>query len=102
MASLTARAVPSDPGMSKEKISLVPAEVTAGIGLFWLERYGIISVNALGQPGASIWLRFKPDPVEVERFGGVAALVEAIDDGLQFVAKKAMSASDMRRLILGE
>jgi hypothetical protein len=47
-------------------------------------------------------LRFKSDPLEVERFGGVAALIEAIDDGLQFVAKKTTSASDMRRLILGE
>jgi len=85
-----------------EKLSLVPAEITAGIGMYWLERYGIISVNALGQPGASIWLRFKSDPIEVERFGGAAALIEAIKDGLDHVAKKAVSASDMRRLILGE
>lgn len=85
-----------------EKLSLVPAEITAGIGMYWLERYGIISVNALGQPGASIWLRFKSDPIEVERFGGAAALIEAIEDGLDHVAKKAVSASDMRRLILGE
>jgi L-seryl-tRNA(Ser) seleniumtransferase len=85
-----------------ENLSLVPAEITTGIGLYWLQSYGIISVNALGQPGASIWLRFKSDPAEVERFGGAAALIEAIDDGLQFVAKKTTSASDMRRLILGE
>jgi L-seryl-tRNA(Ser) seleniumtransferase len=84
-----------------EKPALVPAEITAGIGMYWLERYGIISVNALGQPGASIWLRFKPDPIEVERFGGVAALVEAIEHGLQFVAEKVVSVSAMRRLILG-
>ena len=70
--------------------------------MYWLKRYGIISVNALGQPGASIWLRFKSDPVEVERFGGAAALIEALDDGLRFVAKKAASVSDMRRLILGK
>ncbi len=85
-----------------EKLSFVPAEITAGIGMYWLGRYGIISVNALGQPGASIWLRFKSDPIEVERFGGVEALLEAIDDGLQFAAEKATSASAMRRLILGE
>jgi L-seryl-tRNA(Ser) seleniumtransferase len=85
-----------------EKLSLVPAEITAGIGMYWLERYGIISVNALGQPGASIWLRFKSDPLEAERFGGAAVLLEAIDDALQFVADKAMSPSTMRRLILGE
>ena len=85
-----------------EKLSLVPAEITTGIGMYWLERYGIISVNALGQPGASIWMRFKSDPAEVERFGGVAALIEAIDAGLQFVANKVTSVLDMRRLILGE
>jgi hypothetical protein len=83
-------------------LPIVPAEVTAGVGLHWLERYGIISTNALGGPGASIWLRFKPVPSEVERFGGIAALLKAAEAGLDYVAQRAHSISEMRRLVLGE
>jgi L-seryl-tRNA(Ser) seleniumtransferase len=83
------------------ELPVVPGEVTAGVGLYWLEHHGIISVNALGGPGASIWLRFKPAPIEVERFGGVPALIEAVERGLDYVARRAHSTAEMRRLILG-
>jgi L-seryl-tRNA(Ser) seleniumtransferase len=81
---------------------VVPAEVTAGVGLYWLEHHGIISVNALGGPGASIWLRFKPAPAEVERFGGIPALIQAVEVGLDHVAQRVHSIPAMRHLILGE
>jgi L-seryl-tRNA(Ser) seleniumtransferase len=84
------------------ELPLVPAEVTAGVGLYWLQHHGMISVNALGGPGASIWLRFKPAPVEVQRFGGIPALIEAVEAGLDYVAQRAHSVPAMRRLILGE
>lgn len=32
-----------------EKLPFVPAEITAGMRIYWLERYGMITVNALGQ-----------------------------------------------------
>lgn len=85
-----------------EKLPLVPAEITAGIGIYWLERYGMITVNALGQPGARVSLRFKPDPREVERFGGICALIAAIEDGLNYIAEKAGSIAEMKQLILGK
>jgi hypothetical protein len=69
--------------------------------MYWLEQYGIITVNALGQPGARVSLRFKPDPRELERFGGIPALIRAIDDGVRHVAERAGSVEEMRRLILG-
>jgi L-seryl-tRNA(Ser) seleniumtransferase len=84
------------------ELPIVPGEVTAGVGLYWLEKHGIISTNALGGPGASIWLRFKPVPSEVERFGGIPALLEATDAGLEYVAQRAHSIPEMRQLILGE
>ena len=82
-------------------LPVCPGEITAAIGMYWLKQYGIISVSALGQPGASIWLRFKPEPKVISRMGGLDALVEAIDDGIHYVAKKAHSLEAMKALILG-
>ena len=85
-----------------EPLPVVPAEITAGIGMYWLEHHGIITVNALGQPGARVSLRFKPDPGEIERFGGVSTLVKAVDDGLHWIAQRAGSLQGMKHLILGK
>ena len=85
-----------------ETLPVVPAEITTGIGMYWLKHHGIITVNALGQPGARVSLRFKPDPDEIARFGGISAVVEAIDDGIQWIAERAGSVDDMKRVILGE
>ncbi|MGD2013535.1 MAG: hypothetical protein PVG84_07310 [Desulfobacterales bacterium] len=82
-------------------LPVCPGEITAAIGMYWLKQYGIISVSALGQPGASIWLRFKPEPKVISRMGGLEKLVEAIDDGIQHVAGKAHSIETMKALILG-
>jgi L-seryl-tRNA(Ser) seleniumtransferase len=87
---------------SKDPLPVAPMEVTAGIGMYWLKRYGIININALGQPGASVWLRFKPDPDEIERFGGILSLLEAVEDGIHYIADRARSVSEMRQLIHGE
>jgi L-seryl-tRNA(Ser) seleniumtransferase len=82
-------------------LPVCPAEITAAIGIYWLLKYGIISVSALGQPGASIWLRFKPDPKVIARMGGLEALVKAIDAGIHHVAGVAHSIAKMKALILG-
>ena len=79
----------------------VPAEITAGIGMFLLEQYGIISVNALGQPGARVSLRFKPDPDEVRRFGGIPALIDVLDSAFKYIASKRNSMEAMRQLLQG-
>jgi len=82
-------------------LPVCPAEITAAIGMVWLQEYGIISISALGQPGASIWLRFKPDPKVIARMGGLKALVKAIHHGLHHVAGVAHSIPKMKTLILG-
>jgi L-seryl-tRNA(Ser) seleniumtransferase len=86
---------------SHSPLPFVPAEITAGIGMFWLYRYGIITVNAMGQPGARVSLRFKPDPVEIERFGGINRVLETVDEGFQKIAKETVSIEWMKKLILG-
>lgn len=95
-------AVGDDSFDSGQALPVAPGEVTAAVGMYWLAEHGIISVSALGQPGASIWLRFKPDPGEVARMGGLSALVSAIDQGLNHVADRARSVADMKKLILGD
>ena len=82
-------------------LPVCPAEITAAVGMFWLKKYGIMSISALGQPGASIWLRFKPDPKVIARMGGLEALINAIDDGILHVAGIAHSIPKMKSLILG-
>lgn len=84
-----------------DPLPVAPPEVTAAVGMYWLQRYGLLSVNALGGPGASVWLRFKPDPAEIDRFGGIAALVDAVEDGLRHVAQRAVDVTAMRALIMG-
>lgn len=88
--------------MRGRDLPVAPGELTAGIGLYWLREHGVISVNAMGQPGASIWLRFKPSPAELERFGGMAALLDIVERGIDQVAQRAHSVGEMRHLILGE
>jgi L-seryl-tRNA(Ser) seleniumtransferase len=78
------------------------AEVTAAIGMHLLKKNGMITINALGQPGASTWLRFKPEPQVIKRMGGLDVLVDAIDDSIVHVSKIAHSLTKMKDLILGE
>ncbi len=84
------------------ELPVCPAEITTAVGMVWLQKYGIISISALGQPGASIWLRFKPDPKVISRMGGLETLMAAIDDGIQHVANLAHSIPKMKALILGQ
>ncbi len=88
--------------MRGRDLPVAPGELTAGIGLYWLGEHGVISVNAMGQPGASIWLRFKPSPGELERFGGIPALLDIVERGIDHVAQRAHSVAEMRRLVVGE
>lgn len=83
-------------------LPVCPAEITVAIGMYWLQKYGIISISALGQPGASIWLRFKPDPKVISRMGGLDTLIAAIDDGMHHVANISHSIPKMKALILGQ
>jgi L-seryl-tRNA(Ser) seleniumtransferase len=85
----------------ESEFPVCPAEITAAIGMHWLQKFGIISISALGQPGASIWLRFKPDPKVIARMGGLKTLIDAIDEGLHHVANIAHSVPKMKALILG-
>ncbi|BCW36002.1 selenocysteine synthase [Arthrobacter sp. StoSoilA2] len=78
-----------------------PAEVTAAVGLYVLQHRGIVTVNSHGQPGARVSLRLKPTPDSLATAGGATTIVEAFEEGLDWVAMHLHRPDDMRSMILG-
>ncbi|MBI4241522.1 MAG: selenocysteine synthase [Candidatus Rokubacteria bacterium] len=88
-------------GFQPSEARLVAAEVSCALGMVLLREWGIITVNAAAQPGARVSLRLKPAPQEVERFGGVEAVLEAIDKGFDLVAALLHDEGAAREVIFG-
>ena len=59
--------------------NLVPAEASCILGMLLLEDHGIITSNVAERPGARVSLRLRPTAIEVERFGGPARVVDAVE-----------------------
>ncbi len=89
-------------GVDASTLPVVPAEATAGLGILLLEHHGILTVNALGAPGARVSLRLKATEDEVGRAGGADAVGQSIRDSIERLATAIQSEKDMRSLILGE
>ena len=81
-------------------VSIVPAEASAGLGMLLLEHHGILTVNALGAPGARVSLRLKASSEEMERAGHTGAVVAAVDDAFGRLASVIVDVDATRRLIL--
>lgn len=60
--------------------ALVPAEASCILGMALLEDHGVVTSNVAERPGARVSLRLRPTADEVERFGGPARVVDAVDD----------------------
>lgn len=88
-------------GIRPGDVGLVPAEISCALGMILLREWGIITVNAAAQPGARVSLRLKPAPQEVERFGGVEAVLEAIDKGFDLLAALLQDEEAAREVIFG-
>jgi L-seryl-tRNA(Ser) seleniumtransferase len=89
-------------GIQPEDSALVPVEASCSLGMFLLREWGVITVNAASQPGARVSLRLKPSPKELERFGGVDAVTDAIDKAFSLVAGILSDENAAREVILGE
>ncbi len=81
-------------------VSIVPAEASSGLGMLLLEHHGILTVNALGAPGARVSLRLKASSEEMERAGHTGAVVAAVDDAFGRLASVIVDVDATRRLIL--
>ncbi len=66
---------------------LVPIEATGAHSMLMLRDYGIITVHFVGIPSGTpdLLLKFMP-PEEVERFGGIEKLADAIDGSITELA----------------
>ena len=63
--------------------ALVPAEASCILGMALLEDHGVVTSNVAERPGARVSLRLRPTADEVERFGGPARVVDAVDDAFE-------------------
>lgn len=81
--------------------SIVPAEASAAVGFILLEKYGIITVNTCGMPGARASLRLKSDKKTVDRFGGIQKVINAVMDSIMSVVSIIDRQKSIRKLILG-
>ena len=81
-------------------VAIVPAEASAGLGMLLLEHNGILTVNATGAPGSRVSLRLKASSAEMERAGQPRAVVAAVRDAFDRLAKVIADGDAVRRLIL--
>jgi L-seryl-tRNA(Ser) seleniumtransferase len=84
-----------------DSIEIVPAEVSAALGMLLLKYYGLVTVNAIGMPGARASLRLKASEDELERFGGSQAVSAALEDVLARLARIAADTDAIRDVLLG-
>jgi L-seryl-tRNA(Ser) seleniumtransferase len=67
---------------------VVPAEVTAAIGMILLRDHGVLTVNTHGAPGGRVSLRLKPTAGALTAVGGQSALALALDKAVAEVADR--------------
>jgi len=87
-------------GLPASSATVVPAEASAGLGMYLLERHGILTVNVAGNPGSKPSLRLKASSAEMGRAGGPATVVAAVDDAFDRLARVIGDPGAIRRLVL--
>ncbi|MDN8618438.1 aminotransferase class I/II-fold pyridoxal phosphate-dependent enzyme [Variovorax ginsengisoli] len=89
-------------GRSTDNAGVTPAEVTSALGMVLLRDHGILTVNTHGQPGARVSVRLKPTHGAIERVGGMARVIEAMDTSFSEVARYVAKPEGLAQLILGD
>lgn len=82
--------------------TIVPAEAGAALGMVLLEHHGILTVNAVGSPGARVSLRLKCSAPELERAGGARRVVDAVEDSFRRLARLVEEGAALRGVIVGQ
>jgi L-seryl-tRNA(Ser) seleniumtransferase len=84
------------------KTDIVPAEVTAAIGMILLRDHGVLTVNTHGAPGGRVSLRLKPTAGALAAVGGQGALVCALDEAVAQVADRLGDDTWFTATLFGE
>lgn len=86
----------------RDSAAMVPAEVTAAVGMLMLRDLGIVTVNTHGQPGGRVSIRLKPTSGAVARAGGAAAVAASLHGALREVAAHLEDPDWFAELLFGE
>ena len=85
----------------RDTTSIVPAEAGAALGMILLEDSGLVTVNAVGAPGARLSLRPKCTRRTLLRFGGADAVAAALDRAFDRLAGIIGEPQTVRTLLIG-
>ncbi|WP_050604444.1 selenocysteine synthase [Ruegeria sp. 6PALISEP08] len=85
-----------------EKTDVVPAEVTAAIGMLMLRDKGIVTVNTHGQPGGRVSIRLKPTSGAVARVGGAMAVTDTLLSAMRQTANHLNDKAWFAATLFGE
>lgn len=81
---------------------LVPAEVTAAVGMLMLRDKGIVTVNTHGQPGGRVSIRLKPTLGAVARAGGAMAVADCLMSAMRVTAAHLNDKSWFEATLFGD
>lgn len=82
--------------------AMVPMEASTALGMELLQRYGIITTNACGMPGAKESVRLKTNKQIMEKAGGEENVVKAFVDCIKVVGSYVNDFEESRKVILGQ
>ncbi|WP_420583711.1 hypothetical protein [Ruegeria sp.] len=82
--------------------NLVPAEVTATIGMLMLRAKGIVTVNTHGQPGGRVSIRLKPTTGAMARAGGATAVADCLVSAMRQTAERLHDTAWIEATLFGE
>ena len=86
----------------RDSAVMVPAEVTAAVGMLMLRELGVVTVNTHGQPGGRVSIRLKPTSGAVARAGGAGAVAACLHGALREVATHLEDPDWFADLLFGE
>lgn len=86
----------------RHDVDLVPAEITAVIGMILLRDHGIVTVNTHGAPGGRVSLRMKPTAGALAAVGGAGQLAAALDRAMDEVIEHLDEADWFAQILFGE
>jgi L-seryl-tRNA(Ser) seleniumtransferase len=86
----------------RSETDLVPAEVTAAIGMILLQRHGVLTVNTHGAPGGRVSLRLKPTAGALDAVGGLDNLAASLNAAVAQVADRLGDDAWFAATLFGE